>query len=237
MTSSPSPPIERTYVPSFQPSYNGYQFAADALQVPVVQVSLASVQPSEAGDIGMTLTVADYFDAGQQPPQDTDAPASGDDLFNLIANRQAGSAEHDPQRADYIHQIMSPQTPDSDPAGDLSYLDTASRARAMLSSLPRIEQDLRLGILVQLTLCYAVDIDPRVVDANSRNVLAWAYGLHTDPDTLYLWVYDPYQPGRDDMRLDILITPPAQPLVMSYTDATMPVLGFFRMSYSPQPVS
>lgn len=232
--------LHRTRVQRFMPSYHGFLFSSAQLAVPDTlvqlpggsQLPLSSIAPNLSG--GLAYMAADYYWAGARPPQTTVPPLSTDPLMNMLINRQLSS--FDPGRVSYIFGVMSPNVPSADPEG-LSFVPSASRARAvLLTEWPRIERDLRLGLLVPLAIIATVTPDARIMGYLGKQVMCYGYDLlDGNPRTVTLWLYDPNLPGRDDVQLRFDLTPTSQAMRLGYSD-DLPVAAFFHAPYAPQPL-
>jgi len=72
--------------------------------------------------------------------------------------------------------------------------------------------------------------DPRQLK-HDHQVLAYGYDLQGE--ILKLRLYDPNQPGRDDVTLSLCIADPSRPTAIATVPPTGPVYAFFRVRYWP----
>ncbi|MDX2131949.1 MAG: hypothetical protein SFY69_07855 [Planctomycetota bacterium] len=221
---------------AFRPSVHGLRFVNRFSGSPLPDAlrgsSLArgKVVPAEFGLCGgMSLLVADYYLAGQRPPDDTTPPAPGTPLYDAIAARQLESFGEGGVMVLAFRRWMS--LPDDGGADEES---TASLTRAELAGILR---RLDRGELVPLGLVY-VRSRTNSRAPQSRVGVLWqnhqvlAYGYEPGEAGVRVRVYDPNYPGDDGV-----VIAPAQGVWerRTGTGKVTRVRGFFPMPYEARP--
>jgi hypothetical protein len=94
---------------------------------------------------------------------------------------------------------------------------------------PKVRSDIEAGHPSPLGLIKVKSSDPRQLK-HDHQVLAYAYAL--EGGILTVSVYDPNQPGRDDVTLRFSVADPSRPAPITGSPPTGPVYAFFRVTYA-----
>ena len=95
---------------------------------------------------------------------------------------------------------------------------------------PKIRADVDAGHPSPIGLVTVKSSDPFDLKEDHQ-VLVYGYDLDRGAVTLRL--YDPNQPGRDDITLRFDTGDPTRPQTLAVTPGGPPVLAFFRVTYVP----
>jgi hypothetical protein len=136
----------------------------------------------------MSWYVRDRFVAGQPVPLDTQPPANGSPLFRALVRLQVKSLEW--MRTPLGFWVMG--------AFGLDRIARRSREREW----PRIRATIDAGRLAQVGLVRHRGLNPFNLTKSHQVV---AYGYTIDRETIWLRLYDPNWPDRDDV--DVVIEP------------------------------
>jgi hypothetical protein len=227
-------------VPGFRPSRNGFRFANRWPPGPTIRVGRLDLRRLGVGDAsaglcgGMVTTVRDLFEAGIEPPPDTEPPAPGSARFRAIVRRQVESLAW--LRVPLRHYDLAAFRPDppTRPARVLGR--QPPRVVAVRDEWPRIRAEIDAGSLPVLGLIRASGWSPWAL-ARNHQVLAFAY--EEDETSIRIRVYDPNHPGRDDVELLAEIERRAgRPLharIRLAQSTGEPLLGFFRQPHARPP--
>jgi hypothetical protein len=220
-------------VPGFLPSTSGFAFANDFPHVPVRRIGVPGVVSVPIGDAsnglcgGMAFAARDYFEAGRPPPPDATPPAEGP-LFDYLVERLFASFDLPLGPTRYL-TLMSPLLPDGETMWSRLGLAPHGRAwRTVKQEWPAIRRDIDGGTPSPLGLVRIRSHDPFDLKENHQ-VLAYGYDL--TGSSLFLRVYDPNRPGRDDVTLSLDLGDPTRPTPVSTVPAGRPVLALFRVPY------
>jgi hypothetical protein len=227
-------------VPGFLPSRHGFRFANRWPPGPTVRFGPLDLRVLGIGDAsaglcgGMVTTVRDLFEAGVEPPPDTEPPAAGTARFRAIVRRQVESLAW--LRVPLRHYDLGVFRPDP-PTGLARIMGREPpRVVAVRDEWPRIRADLDAGRLPVLGLIRAAGWSPWTM-ARNHQVLAHAY--EEDEASIRIRVYDPNHPGRDDVELwaDVDRRPgrPLRSRVRLSQSTGEPLLGFFRQPRARPP--
>ena len=144
---------------------------------------------------GMAFAARDYFEVGRTPPADTSAPGAGR-LFDFLCERLFDSFDLPTGPARYL-ELMSPLLADGESFWSRAGLLPHGRAwRTIRDEWPKVRADIDAGHPSPLGLIKVKSSDPRQLKQDHQ-VLAYGYDLTGGILTLRL--YDPNQPGRDDV--------------------------------------
>lgn len=244
-----STPAARAAASAFRPSLHGFRFPNSFRGSPLPKVVRASPllrgiatgamgegMPARFGLCGgMSLAACDLFLAGRLPPPDTATPMQDTPLFDDLQRRQSDSLGPGAIMATKFLEWMN--LPTNGP-GDT----TAARS---MTELPAIVSRLRAGEFapIGMVLVRAAS-NPRAKGPAGpvwSNHQVLAFGITADDaGVVSLHIYDPNEPGRDDVRL--VCTPrtdadgePPQIAVTLVVPGTpdKPVRGIFPMPYPP----
>jgi hypothetical protein len=217
-------------VPGFLPSTSGLHFLNFYPHEPTLTVDLPLGKVLPIGDAanglcgGMAFTAADYFEARQTVPPDTDPPAAGSPLYEFIVKRLFDSFNPPLGIGRYI-ELMEPAFPDVGIGFGLP-----GRASLMVNDeWPRIKARLDAGHPVPLGLIKVKSAQLQDVGKNHQ-VLAYGYDLHGT--NLTIWLYDPNYPNRDDVNIQLSIASVSVPVPLVYTPPE-PLYCFFHTQYTP----
>lgn len=175
-------------VAGFLPSTHGLHFANSFPSGPTVRFGPIDPRWIGVGDAanglcgGMAWFVRERFEAGLPIPTDTQVPANGSPLFQVLVRRQVKSLEW--LRTPMGFWWIGAFGPDR----------TARRARE--TEWPRSRTTIDTGRLAMLGLVRHQGLDPRNL---SRSHQVVAYGYATEGETVKLRIYDPNWPDRDDV--------------------------------------
>lgn len=217
-------------VPRFLPSTSGLHFANFYPHEPELTVSLPLGKTLPIGDAanglcgGMAFAVADFHEANQSVPPDTQPPTAGSALYQFIVKRLFDSFNGPLGIGRYL-ELMEPAFPDVGLGFGLP-----GRASVMLhDEWPRIKSTLDTGHPAPLGLIKVKSDQPQDLGKNHQ-VLAYGYDLHgTD---LTIWLYDPNYPDRDDVHIQLSTASIAVPVPLTYVPPE-PLFCFFHTAYAP----
>ena len=94
---------------------------------------------------------------------------------------------------------------------------------------PKVRADIDAGHASTLGLIKVKSSDPRQLKQHHQ-VLAYGYDLKDGIAKLRL--YDPNQPGRDDVTLSLSVADPSRPTAITVSPPAGPVYAFFRVTYA-----
>jgi hypothetical protein len=224
----------RGSVPGFLPSTSGFRFANDFPHVPVRHIGIPGVISVPIGDAsnglcgGMAFAARDYFEAERPPPDDTTAPGDGP-LFDYLCARLFDSFDLPLGPARYL-ALMSPLLPDGETLWSRIGIAPHGRAwQTVRDEWPKVRADIDAGHPSTLGLVRVVSSDPRQLKQNHQVL---AYGYELDGATLRIRLYDPNQPGRDDVALSMSIADPSRFTPITTSPPSGPVYAFFRVIYA-----
>jgi hypothetical protein len=222
-------------VARFSPSASGFRFANSFPHVPVRRIGIPGVVSVPIGDAsnglcgGMVFAVRDYFEAGRTPPSDATAPGDGP-LFGYLVDRLFDSFDLPLGPARYL-QLMSPLLPDGETFWTRLGFGPHGRSWQMVrDEWPKVRADIDAGHPSPIGLVTVRSADPFDLKRDHQ-VLVGGYDLDGDWVTLHL--YDPNQPGRDDIALRFSSGDPTRPQTLAVAPVGLPVLAFFRVTYRP----
>jgi hypothetical protein len=217
-------------VPGFLPSSCGLHFLNYYPHEPTLTVSLPLGKVLPIGDAanglcgGMVFAAADFFEARQAVPPDTDPPPAGSPLYQFIVKRLLDSFNPPLGIGRYI-ELMEPAFPDAGIGFGLP-----GRASVMIhEEWPRIKSTLDAGHPVPLGLI-KVKSDQLQDLCKNHQVLAYGYDLHGT--ALTIWLYDPNYPNRDDVHIQLSIASVTAPVPLAYAPPE-PLYCFFHTPYTP----
>ncbi len=220
-------------VPGFLPSTSGFRFANSFPHVPVRRIGIPGVVSIPIGDAsnglcgGMAFAARDYHEAGRPLPADTEAPGEGP-LFDYLVKRLFDSFDLPFGPVRYL-QLMSPALPDGETAWSRIGLAPHGRAWRMVNQeWPKVKGDIDSGHCSPLGLVRIKSTNPFDLKENHQ-VLAYGYDLSSSSVALRL--YDPNQPGRDDVALSLNLAGPSQTAGLGVAPPGPTVFAFFRVSY------
>jgi hypothetical protein len=220
-------------VPGFLPSTSGFHFANDFPHVPVRHIGIPGVIDIPIGDAsnglcgGMALAARDYFEAKRPPPVDTTAPGEGP-LFDYLCGRLFDSFDLPRGPARYL-ELMSPLLSDGETVWSRIGIAPHGRAWQMVrDEWPKVRADIDGGRPSALGLIKVKSSAPRQLKQDHQ-VLAYGYDL--EDGILRLRLYDPNQPGNDDVTLSLSVADPSRPITITTSPSAGPVYAFFRVSY------
>ena len=218
-------------VPGFTPSKCGFPFANDFEKAPVLTIPVPPFGEIPVGDSsgglcgGMVFAAFDLFLAGRTPPRGTDAPKPGTPLFQYIARRLLDSFNGPAGVYKYLEWMRLPDE------GHFFGLFRSIRWYTANGEWPAIRADLDGGRPCPLGLIKVESVNPLDVGDNHQ-ILAYGYDLDDNTGQLDVYVYDPNEPGRDDITLSINVADAANPSAVRYS-ADPKGRGFFRTPYTP----
>ncbi len=188
-------------VDGFLPSRNGLHFPNRFPHVPPIRFALGPLRlgiGDAAGGLcgGMSHVVRDLWQAGVQPPPDTEPPAEGTPRFRALVRRQVES--FDALRVPLRFYDLQAFRPDrSDAAARL--LGRRSRtAETVQVEWPKIRAEVDAGRPALVGLVRAIGPNPLLLAEHHQVV---AYGYEVDGDRLALRIYDPNHPDMDDVEV------------------------------------
>jgi hypothetical protein len=177
---------------------------------------------------GMVFAARDYFEAKRPRPDDTSAPGEGP-LFAYLCDRLFDSFALPLGPARYL-ALMSPLLSDGETIWSRMGFAPHGRAwRTVRDEWPRVRSDIDAGHPSALGLIKVKSSDPRQLKQDHQ-VLAYGYDLVGA--TLTLRLYDPNQPGRDDVTLALSLADPSLPTAITTSPSAGPVYAFFRVAYA-----
>jgi hypothetical protein len=223
-------------VEGFLPSRSGFRFANSFPHVPVRRIGIPGVVSLPIGDAsnglcgGMTFAARDYFESKRPRPDDTAAPGDGP-LFDYLVDRLFDSFGLPLGPARYL-ELMNPLLPDAETLWSRMGLAPHGRTwRMVTQEWPKVRAEIDAGHPSPLGLVKVKSVNPFDLKHNHQ-VLAYGYDL--DGNSLTLRLYDPNQPGHDDVTLSLDM---ASPMVPAAVTATLPgsVFAFFAVTYRAAP--
>jgi hypothetical protein len=224
-------------VVGFVPSRSGFAFANDFPHVPVRHIGIPGVVNIPIGDAsnglcgGMVFAARDYFEAGREPPAPDGASAPGaGPLFDYLCTRLFDSFGLPLGPGRYL-ELMSPLLPDGETF--LSRIGLAPHGRAwrlVNQEWPAVRQDIDRGHPSPLGLVTVKSSNPLDLKEDHQVL---AYGYDVDGAGLTIHLYDPNQPGRDDVTMSLSVADPTKPTTVTMAPSGPPVLAFFRVTYTP----
>lgn len=223
---------EKRAVPGFLPSVYGFHFSNSWPSEHITSITL----PDPFGDIlvgnaswglcgGMSFASRDYFEANRPAPvQSVNPRGEGDQLFDFIVQR-LGQSLNVGDAADFV-TYADPLYPDTD--------DVTADGRDWVmahTSWPGIRTIIDSGHPCPIGI--VIGKIPDFADLGHQ-VCVYAYQLQGQ--YLTLWVYDPNNPGRDDITIALDISRTDQNLIPVTTSITVhgstPTINcFFPQSY------
>jgi hypothetical protein len=220
-------------VEGFTPSTSGFGFPNSFPHVPVRRIGTPGLVSVPIGDAsnglcgGMVFAARDYFEAGRTPAPDTTPPSEGP-LFDYLVDRLFDSFSLPWGPGRYL-ALMSPLLPDGETFWSRLGFGPHGRSWQMVrDEWPRIRADVDAGHPSPLGLITVKSSDPFDLKEDHQ-VLVFGYDLDGGAVTLHL--YDPNQPGRDDITLRFETGDPTRPQTLAVTPGGPPVLAFFRVAY------
>jgi hypothetical protein len=224
-----------SWIPGFSPIASGFRFPNTFPHVPVRRIGIPGIVSVPIGDAsnglcgGMAFAVRDYFEAGRTPPADTTAPGEGP-LFEYLVDRLFDSFDLPIGPARYL-ELMSPYLPDGETIWTRFGFGPHGRSWQMVrDEWPKVRADIEARHPSPIGLVTVKSADPFDLKENHQ-VLVGGYDLEGDTVTLHL--YDPNQPGRDDVELRFSTADPNRSQTLAATPEGPPVLAFFRVGYQP----
>lgn len=223
-------------VAGFLPSTSGFRFANSFPHVPVRRIGIPGVVSLPIGDAsnglcgGMTFAARDYFESERPPPDDTEAPGEGP-LFDYLVDRLFDSFGLPLGPARYL-ELMNPLLSDGETLWSRMGVTPHGRTwRMVTQEWPKIRAEIDGGHPSPLGLVKVRSANPFDLKRNHQ-VLAYGYDLVGSSLTLRL--YDPNQPGRDDVTMSLIVASSTLPAVVT---ATLPgsVFAFFAVGYRASP--
>jgi hypothetical protein len=223
-------------VEGFLPSTSGFRFPNSFPHVPVRRIGIPGVVSLPIGDAsnglcgGMTFAARDYFESGRPLPDDMSAPGDGP-LFDYLVDRLFDSFGLPLGPARYL-ELMNPLLSDGETLWSRMGLTPHGRTwRMVTQEWPKVRREIDSGHLSPLGLVKVKSVNPFDLKHNHQ-VLAYGYDLVGSSLTLRL--YDPNQPGRDDVRLSLSVASSTPPVAVT---ATLPgsVFAFFAVTYRAAP--
>jgi hypothetical protein len=217
----------------FSPSTSGFQFPNSFPHVPVRHIGIPGVVSIPIGDAsnglcgGMVFAARDYFEAGRTPPADATPPGEGP-LFDYLVERLFDSfcLPWGPGR--YL-ELMSPLLPDGETFMSRLGVGPHGRSWQMVNDgWPNVRGDIDCGHPSPLGLVTLKSSDPFDLKEDHQ-VLVFGYEL--DGNWVILHLYDPNQPGRDDVTLRLDTSDPTHGQTLAVAPNGPPVLAFFRVTY------
>ena len=201
--------------------------------MPVRRIGIPGVVSLPIGDAsnglcgGMAFAARDYFEAEKPPPGDTTAPGAGS-LFDYLVDRLFDSFDLPFGPVRYL-ALMSPLLSDGETMWSRIGLGPHGRAwQTVREEWPKVRADIDAGHPSALGLVKVKSSDPRQLK-HDHQVLAYGYDLQGG--ILKLRLYDPNQPGRDDVTLSLCVATPTHPTAIATSPAAGPVFAFFRVPY------
>ncbi len=176
---------------------------------------------------GMAFAARDYFEAKRPPPDDTTAPGEGP-LLDYLCDRLFDSFDLPLGPARYL-ELMSPLLSDGETLWSRMGLGPHGRGwRMVRDEWPKVRADIDAGHPAPLGLIKVKSTDPRRLKEDHQ-VLAYGYDLVAGILTLRL--YDPNQPGGDDVTLSLSVADPSRASAITVSPSGGPVYAFFRVTY------
>jgi hypothetical protein len=222
-------------VDGFTPSASGFRFPNSFPHVPVRQIGIPGVVSVPIGDAsnglcgGMVFAARDYFEAGRTPPTDTTPPGGGP-LFDYLVDRLFDSFDLPWGPGRYL-TLMSPLLGDGETFWSRLGVGPHGRSwQTINDEWPKVRGDIDGGHPSPIGLITVKSSDPFDLKEDHQ-VLVWGYDLDGSWVTLHL--YDPNQPGRDDVVLRFDAADPTHAQTLGVMPSGPPVLAFFRVAYEP----
>jgi hypothetical protein len=217
-------------VPGFVPSKNGFHFANDFGDVPVLSIPLPPFGHIPIGNAaggmcgGMVFAVLDIFRMGRTPPPDTAAPQPETLLFHFLARRLIDSFNGVMGVLKYVAWMRYPDEAGSGGQKSIAW-------HTVNDEWPDIQADLDSGQLCPLGLIKIESSNPFKAGENHQ-VLAYGYDLDESSGDLQVLVYDPNCQDIDGVSLALSLADRNKPSRVSYS-ADPAGRGFFRTAYAP----
>src|SRR5262245_12109782 len=167
----------------------------------------------------MVFAIRDYFEAGRQPPQDTNPPQPGTPLFEFLCQRLMASFNLPFGPLKYYEWMNLPD-------GDHLFFRGLS-SRTIQDEWPQVQGELEADRLAPLGLVTVKSANPSDL-SQCHQVLVYAFVWRDNRDLL-VFVYDPNWPGRDDIVISLNTANPEDASITSTTGDT--VRGFFLTDY------
>jgi len=222
-------------VSGFLPSTSGFRFANAFPHVPLRRIGIPGVVSVPIGDAsnglcgGMAFAVRDYFEAGRPPPNNTTAPGKGR-LFDYLVDRLFDSFNLPLGPVRYL-ELMNPLLPDGETVWSRLGLAPHGRAwRTVKEEWPKVRAEIDAGHPSPLGLVRVKSTKPFDLKENHQ-VLAYGYDLVGSSATLHL--YDPNQPGRDDVTMTLGLASSARATDHTVFPPGPTVFAVFRVAYQP----
>jgi hypothetical protein len=215
----------------FHPSRHGLHFANRFPPGPTVRFGL--FDPRVFGGIsdarnglcgGMSLTVADLFNAHVDPPADTEPPANGSARFQALVRRQV-------QSLDWLRLPLRFYDLSAFRSVEATWWGGVRRPLGGVvrdQEWPRVRAEIDAGRLATLGLIRAASANPFGLTANHQVL---AYGYRVEPSSVSVRVYDPNWPDRDDVEERMILDPQGAPPRFESSTGE-PLLGFFLARYA-----
>jgi hypothetical protein len=218
-------------VPGFLPSVNGLPFANDFEDGPVLTITVPPFGELPVGNAaggmcgGMVFTVMDMFALRLALPPGTPAPQPGNPLFQYLARRLLDSFNGVRGVYKYLEWMRFPD--------DSHWFDFFKSIgwHTVNDEWPDIRDDLDSGRLCPLGLVEVESLNPFEL-GNNHQVLAYGYDLNQQSGDLRILVYDPNNPGDDEVTLALNMAYPNMPSRITFS-ADPAGRGFFRSRYAP----
>ena len=217
-------------VAGFTPARCGFPFANDFDAAPIFTVTVPLVGEIPIGDAaggmcgGMVFATLDLFLFHLSPP-DGPAPKPGTPLFEYLAKRLLDSFNGPAGVYKYFEWMRLPNE------SHVFGLFKSIRWYTVNTEWPAIRADLDSGHLCPLGLIKVESVNPLQVGENHQ-VLAYGYDLDEASGKLTVYVYDPNEPGNDNVTLAVNIADSDNPSAIAYS-ADPAGRGFFRTLYTP----
>jgi len=226
-------------VPGFLPSRNGLPFPNAWPPGPTARLGPIDPRWVGIGDAsqglcgGMALTVRDLFEAGIEPPRDSELPKNGSPRFKAIVRRQVQSLDW--LRVPLRYYDLQAFRPDPPTAVSRLLRRDVPRVGSIQQEWPRIRAEIDGGRLPVIGTIRIASRNPMVLSSNHQ-VLGYAYD--ETPERIAIRVYDPNRPGQDDVEIRATIDPDddeawADRIRLGRSDGDA-LLGWFLQPY-PRP--
>jgi len=218
-------------VRSFFPSTHGFHFENSwpvgtpdyVVDVPIVgKVSIGDASNGLCG--GMVFSAGDLYLAGLRLPPDTTPPGGGSPLFEFIASRLLASFNVPTGVLTYYHWA---NTPDHD-TGVPPAIRSGLAHLTIRDEIPLILGSIGAGRPAGLGLVTVRSLNPGDL-RHCHQVLA--YGYSWSGAELTLRVYDPNQPDRDSITIQLDTSHPAHTTEIRSNVDCDPIRGFFYTTY------
>jgi hypothetical protein len=216
------------------PSTSGFHFANAFPHVPVRRIGIPGVIEIPIGDAsdglcgGMAFAARDLFEAGREPPSDTEPPSSGP-LFDFFVRRLFDSFDLPAGPLQYL-ELMNPRLPDGETwLTRLGVLPHGRAWRTIRVEWPKIGAGIDAGHPVPLGLVRTKSENPFDLKHNHQ-VLAYGYDL--TGTRLVIRLYDPNLPERDDVTLSFSVADATRPVRIDPSPSTGPVHALFAVRYT-----